>query len=115
MTTAPPTDTIVFVHGLWVTARSWETWSDRYARAGLRTFAPAWPGLEVEVAALRADPSPLVDLGLREVIDHYEDFIRGLERPPILMGHSTGGAVVQVLLDRGLGACGAVLHSVSVK
>ena len=55
--TAP--DTIVLIHGLWVTPRSWEKWVERYEGQGYRVLTPAYPGLEVEVEALREDPSPI--------------------------------------------------------
>ena len=98
--------TIVLIHGLWLTPRSWEGWIDRYQKAGYDVIAPSWPGLEGEVEALRRDPTPLKGLHLRTVIDHYARIISKLPAPPILMGHSFGGLIVQVLLDRGLGAAG---------
>jgi pimeloyl-ACP methyl ester carboxylesterase len=110
-----PPDTIVLIHGLWMTPRSWEHWKGRYESRGYRVLAPAWPGLEVEVEALRADPTPLTKLNARQVIDHYDGIIRGLEAPPIIMGHSLGGAVTQVLLDRGLGAAGVGVASATTK
>lgn len=108
-------DTILFIHGLWMTPRSWEKWKERYESRGYKVLAPSWPGLEGEVEALNADPTPLTELTLAQVIDHYDGIVRGLERPPILMGHSTGGAVVQVLLDRGLGAAGVGISSATTK
>jgi pimeloyl-ACP methyl ester carboxylesterase len=78
-------------------------------------LAPSWPGLEADVNQLRRDPSPLAGLGAQEIVDHYERIIRELERPPIIMGHSFGGAFVQVLLDRGLGAAGVGVDAASTK
>lgn len=101
MTTDKPT--IVLVHGLWMTPRSWEGWVDRYRKAGYNVLAPSWPGLEGEVEAIRRDPTPLKGLKMRTVVDHYDRIIRLLDAPPILMGHSLGGIVVQLLADRGLG------------
>jgi pimeloyl-ACP methyl ester carboxylesterase len=101
---------VVLVHGLWLTPRSWEHWIDRYTAAGHRVLAPAWPGMEVEVDALRRDPSPMNGLGVVEVADHYESFLRGLDKAPIIIGHSFGGLLVQMLLDRGLGSAGVALH-----
>ena len=50
-------DTIVLVHGFWVTPRSWEGWVDHYEKKGYTVLAPAYPGFEVEVEALNADPT----------------------------------------------------------
>jgi alpha-beta hydrolase superfamily lysophospholipase len=107
--------TIVLIHGLWMTPRSWEHWASRYESHGHKVIAPAWPGLEVEVDALNADPSPLAKLDVTTVADHYERIIRNLDSPPIIMGHSMGGMITQLLLDRGLGAAGIGVSSATVK
>jgi pimeloyl-ACP methyl ester carboxylesterase len=108
-------DTIVLIHGLWLTPRSWEGWKERYEAAGYRVLAPAWPGMEVEVEALNRDPSPMEELTVERIVDHYEKIIIDLERPPIIMGHSFGGTFTQVLLDRGVGAAGVGVASATVK
>lgn len=105
--------TIVLVHGLWVTTRSWEKWIDRYRGRGYEVLAPAYPGLEVEVEALNEDPSPIEALTEVAVVERYADVVRELERPPILVGHSFGGLVVQILLDHGFGAAGVAIDSVA--
>ena len=51
-------DTIVLIHGFWVTPRSWEEWKARYESRGYRVLTPAYPGFEVEVEALNVDPTP---------------------------------------------------------
>jgi pimeloyl-ACP methyl ester carboxylesterase len=104
-------DTIVLVHGFWVTPRSWEEWIAHYERAGYRVLAPAYPGFEVEVEALNADPSPIEALTVPAIVEHLEAVIGELDAPPILMGHSAGGAFVQILLDHGLGAAGVAINS----
>ena len=104
-------DTIVLVHGFWVTPRSWEHWITRYEAQGYRVLAPAYPGLEVEVEALNRDPSPVERLTVPAIMTRLESVVGGLEVPPILMGHSAGGAFVQLLLDRGYGAVGVAINS----
>lgn len=104
-------DTIVLVHGFWVTPRSWEEWEEHYERRGYRVLTPAYPGFEVEVEALNADPSPIAAITLPEIVEHLSSVIGALDRPPILIGHSAGGTLVQILLDRGYGAVGVALNS----
>jgi pimeloyl-ACP methyl ester carboxylesterase len=108
-------DTVVLVHGLWMTPRSWEGWVKHYEQRGLRVIAPAYPGFEVEVEALRADPTPIARSTIEQVADHFEAEIRKLDKPPIIIGHSFGGALTQILLDRGLGAAGVAINSVQPK
>jgi pimeloyl-ACP methyl ester carboxylesterase len=108
-------NTIVLVHGLWMTPRGWEKWVDRFSSRGYRVLAPAWPGLDRGIADIRRDPSSLAGLGVTEIVDHYDRIIRGLDQPPIIMGHSFGAAFTQLLLDRGLGAAGVAIDSAPVK
>ena len=108
---APPRPTIVLIHGLWLTPKSWKGWIDRYQRAGYNVTAPAWPGFSGNIESIRRNPSALKGLTLKKIVDHYDHIIRPMERPPILIGHSFGGLIVQMLLDRGLGACGVAIDS----
>ncbi|BCB76455.1 alpha/beta fold hydrolase [Phytohabitans flavus] len=103
--------TIVLIHGLWVTPRSWEQWVPYYEAKGHTVLTPAYPGFEVEVEALRADPSPIATVTVPETVAHLEKIITALPEKPILMGHSFGGTLTQLLLDRGHGAAGVVIDS----
>jgi pimeloyl-ACP methyl ester carboxylesterase len=105
-------DTIVLVHGFWVTPLSWEGWVERYEAKGYRVIAPAYPGFEVGVEALREDPSPIEALTVPAIIEHIGGIIGGLEKPPIIVGHSAGGLMTQILLDHGYGAAGVAIDSV---
>src|SRR6476619_1555664 len=97
-------NTIVLIHGFWVTPRSWEHWKSHFEAKGYTVLTPAYPGFEVEVEALRADPTPIERLEVPEIIGK-------LDRPPIIMGHSAGGVFTQILLDHGFGAVGVVIDS----
>ena len=112
--TAAP-DTIVLIHGLWMTPLSWEHWVERYTARGFRVIARSWPGMESNIEDLRRDPSAIAGLGVTEVVDHYDRIIRALERPPIIIGHSFGGLMTQILVDRGLGAAGVAIAPAPVK
>src|SRR5687767_12103595 len=104
-------DTIVLVHGLWVTPRSWEHWVTYYEAKGFRVIAPAYPGFEIEVEAINADPSIMDNLTLNQIVVHLEGILRDLPTQPIIMGHSAGGALTQILLDHGFGAAGVAMCS----
>jgi pimeloyl-ACP methyl ester carboxylesterase len=79
-----------------VTPRSWEHWIDRYQQAGYNVIAPAYPGFEVEVEARNADPTPIEALTAPAIISHLESVVGALDEPPIIIGHSAGGAFTQV-------------------
>lgn len=104
-------DTVVLVHGLWMTPRSWEHWVAHYEAKGLKVVAPAYPGFEVEVEALRDAPDVIARLGVPETVDHLAAVVEGLDAAPIIIGHSFGGTLTQLLLARGLGAAGVVIDS----
>src|SRR5215207_215307 len=74
-------DTIVLIHGLWVTSRSWEKWAERYEARGYRVLTPACPGFEVEVEALNEDPSPIEASTIPGVVEHLEGIVGELENP----------------------------------
>ena len=107
--------TVVFVHGGWVTPACWDPFVSYFEARGYRCLAPAWPGKDRPVEAIRADPSPLAGLGIAEIVDHYEQIVRSLDEPPILVGHSFGGLFVQLLVDRGLGVAGIAIDSAPPK
>ncbi|WP_406460457.1 alpha/beta hydrolase [Streptomyces sp. NBC_00111] len=104
-------DTILLIHGFWVTPRSWEQWIPYYQAKGFRVVAPAYPGFEVEVEALNADPSPVEALSVPSIIQALEKLIDELGTQPIIMGHSAGGVFTQILLDHGYGAAGVAMNS----
>jgi pimeloyl-ACP methyl ester carboxylesterase len=104
-------DTIVLVHGFWVTPRSWEGWIEHYEQKGYRVLAPAYPGFEVEVEALNADPTPIEQVTIPAIVERIEGIIDELDTPPIIIGHSAGGAITQILLDHGRGAAGVAMNS----
>jgi len=107
--------TIVLIPGLWLTALSWEHWVKHYSAKGYCVIAANWPGMEGDIQQLRHDPSSFANLGLTEVVDNYEQIIRELETPPIIIGYGFGGLIAQVLLDRGWGAAGVGIASAPVK
>src|SRR5215207_10236719 len=104
-------ETIVLIHGFWVTPRSWEHWIARYEGRGHRVLAPAYPGFEVEVEALNADPTPIEQVAVPQIVEHLETVIGELDSPPIIIGHSAGGAFTQIVLDHGFGAAGVAINS----
>jgi alpha-beta hydrolase superfamily lysophospholipase len=110
-TTGPTGDRIplMLIHGAWLSARSWEHFADYFERRGFAVSAPEWPRKHGDVEQLREHADELAGLGLTEIVDHYERLIGELRQPPVLIGHSFGGLIVELLLDRGLGRVGVAL------
>ena len=103
--------TIVFVHGAWVTPESWDAFRKPFEGEGYETHAPAWPYVgEYSARALNeAPPKGFGSLTLGKIADSYEGFIRALPEEPIIIGHSFGGLLTQMLLDRGCGRAGVAI------
>jgi pimeloyl-ACP methyl ester carboxylesterase len=99
----------MLIHGAWLSSQSWENFSRYFAERGFAVSAPEWPRKHGDVAELRETTEELEGLGLMEIVDHYEAQIRALDEPPILIGHSFGGLIVELLLDRGLGRAGVAM------
>ena len=96
--------TVVFVHGMYMTPTCWQPWADYFSTKGYRALVPAWPGRDRPVAELRAaNPDPTTSkLGLQGIVDAMTAAIAGLDEKPVLIGHSMGGLVVQLMLQKGL-------------
>jgi pimeloyl-ACP methyl ester carboxylesterase len=99
---------VVLIHGMWMTPRSWDSWVEHYRDRGYNALAPGWPGVK-DPEETRNDPTALRGLGVGRIVDHYDSIVRELDRPPIIIGHSFGGLVTQLLLNRGLGAAGVAI------
>lgn len=107
---------IVLIHGLWMIPESWEKWAARYMDMGYHVFTPTWSVLEgARLRDVRSDPSVLRGFGVREMFRDLRTFIEKLDSPPILMGHSFGGLMVQLLLNEGLGSAGVAIHPAQTK
>lgn len=71
--------------------------------------------MDIPIEELRRDPSAIATLGITEIVDHYEQIIRASPAPPLIIGHSFGGLITQILLDRGLGSAGVAIAPAPVK
>jgi pimeloyl-ACP methyl ester carboxylesterase len=105
--------TIVFIHGMYMTPLCWEGWVDRFQSKGYHCLLPAWPGRERPIEALRkAHPDPeLGKLTLRRILDALTQTIQSLDEKPVLIGHSMGGLITQLLLQENLAATGIAIDS----
>ena len=110
-----PSNSIVLIHGLWMTALSWEHWVEHYSDKGFRVVSKIWPGMDIPIEDLRRDPSSIATLGVSEVVDHYQKIVSELDSPPIIVGHSFGGLIAHILLDRSLGMAGVAIAPAPVK
>ncbi|MDO8736987.1 MAG: alpha/beta hydrolase [Thermoleophilia bacterium] len=105
--------TLVFIHGMFMNSLCWEHWVERFQGYGYKCIAPDWPGRDETVKELRArHPNPeLGMLTLTEVIDYFAGLIGKLDEKPVLIGHSMGGLVTQILLGRYLAAAAVAIDS----
>jgi non-heme chloroperoxidase len=95
---------VVFVHGLWLLPSSWDRWAELFEREGFTALTPGWPDDPDTVEAAREHPSVFAGKTVGGVADHFESVIRGLERKPVVVGHSFGGLLTEILAGRGLAA-----------
>jgi pimeloyl-ACP methyl ester carboxylesterase len=107
----------LLIHGMFMTPLCWEDWIPYLAKKGIDAQAPAWPLHDEPPAAQRKrHPDPaLGQLTLAQVVDTVAKVAETYKEPPVLIGHSMGGLVVQLLLQRGLGSCGIAIDSAPAK
>jgi pimeloyl-ACP methyl ester carboxylesterase len=107
---------VLFIHGLWLHARSWDTWIDHFAKAGYAAgSAPGWPGDPETVEEARKHPEAIADHGIDDVVAHFAGIIKGLPEKPILVGHSFGGMIAQRLLGEDLAAAAVAIDAAQIK
>src|SRR5215469_10830695 len=95
---------VVFIHGLWLLPSSWANWADFFTQAGYAPLTPDWPDDPETVDQARAEPEVVANKTLKQIADHTTEIINALDSKPVIMGHSTGGLVAQMLAGRGLAA-----------
>ena len=94
---------VVLVHGAFATHVSWRPWLELFAAQGWRTIAASFSG-RMGVGPERAKG--------RTIADYVEDtlqIIRTCGRPPILVGHSLGGLIVQKLAEMNMASAAVLL------
>jgi non-heme chloroperoxidase len=95
---------VVFIHGLWLLPSSWDRWAEVFEQAGYPAVTPAWPDDPETIDEARAHPEVFAGKTLGQVADHVAEVIEALTEKPVVMGHSTGGLLAQMIADRGLSA-----------
>jgi pimeloyl-ACP methyl ester carboxylesterase len=95
---------VVFIHGLWLLASSWDRWAAHFEAAGYAAVSPGWPDDPETVEDAARHPQVFAGKGISDVAAHYEEIVRGLDAKPAIIGHSFGGLLTEILAGRGLAA-----------
>jgi pimeloyl-ACP methyl ester carboxylesterase len=106
---------IVFIHGLWLHAESWQPWVDLFHQNGHETLAASWPGDSTTTETTRMSPSSVAGYGVAEIADHIAKQFKTFAQKPILIGHSMGGLLAQNLLGRGSARAAIAIDSAPIK
>jgi pimeloyl-ACP methyl ester carboxylesterase len=106
---------VVFIHGLWLHATSWNRWLDLFRDAGYEPIAPGWPGEPETVRAARENPDLVADTGIDDAVGHFAEIIGALDVKPVIIGHSFGGLLAEKLLGQDLAAAAVAIDPAQVK
>ncbi|MET0447808.1 MAG: alpha/beta hydrolase [Aeromicrobium sp.] len=93
---------VVFVHGLWLLDSSWDRWAAYFEDAGYVAVTPGWPDDPTSVGEAREHPETFAGKSVGDVAAYQQAIIERLDRKPVIVGHSFGGVLVQILAGRGL-------------
>lgn len=97
---------LVFVHGAFVSAACWDVhFLPWFASRGFTALAPSLRGHGGSEGELRM-------AGIMDYVRDLERAVESLDEPPVLIGHSMGGLVVQRYLERHSAAAAVLLASV---
>ncbi len=100
---------VVFVHGLWLLPSSWDRWAELFEHAGYAALTPGWPDDPDTVEEAREHPEVLAGKSIGEIADHFEAVISKLDKKPVIIGHSTGALLTEILAGRGLAAASVAI------
>lgn len=106
---------VLFIHGLWLHATSWQPWIDLFGQHGYAPSAPGWPGDPETVEESRQNPESIAGHGIDDVVEHYASIIRGMATRPVLVGHSFGGLIAQKLLGQDLALAAVAIDAAQIK
>jgi pimeloyl-ACP methyl ester carboxylesterase len=100
---------VVFIHGLWLLPSSWDRWAAVFEQAGYTSLTPGWPDDPETVEDANANPEVFANKTVGQVADHYADVIDKLDEKPVVIGHSFGGLLTQMIAGRGLSAASVAI------
>jgi pimeloyl-ACP methyl ester carboxylesterase len=100
---------VVFIHGLWLLASSWDRWARMFEEAGYASVTPGWPDDPDTVEEAKARPEVFAGKKVGAVADHYAVLIGKLNTKPAVIGHSFGGLLTEIVAGRGLAAASVAI------
>ena len=106
---------VVFIHGLWLHATSWNPWLQLFRDAGYEPMAPGWPGEPATVKEAREQPDLVANMSIDDATAHFTEIIGSLEAKPVIIGHSFGGLFAEKLLGQDLGIAGVAIDPAQIK
>ncbi len=92
---------VMFIHGLWLLASSWDHWAALFEEAGYAPVAPGWPDDPETVEEARKDPTVFAGKSVGQISDHYSEAAQALNQKPVVIGHSFGGLLTEIVAGRG--------------
>src|SRR5205807_767204 len=100
---------VAFVHGLWLLPTSWENWVKFFEKAGFVALTPGWPDDPATVDEAKAHPEVMAGKSIGQIADHVAAVIGGLDTRPVVIGHSFGGLLTEIIAGRGLSAASVAI------
>lgn len=104
-------ETIFMIHGMWCGGWCWENFVEYFQRNGYSCIAHY-----LRHHTVQPSDKPPKELGGTSLLDYAADLegeINRLEEKPVIMGHSMGGLLAQILAARGLAKAAVLITPAS--
>jgi pimeloyl-ACP methyl ester carboxylesterase len=104
--------TVLFIHDAWLRPSSWENFVGYFSSRGYESLSLEWPASATATSPAGNGHRHRRTSQITGIVDGYDEMIREMSNPPVIIGHGFGGLFTQLLLNRGAGAAGVVISPV---
>ena len=101
----------MFIHGMWMLPSSWDRWAAVFEEAGYTPLSAGWPDDPETVGEAKTHPEVFAGKTVGQLAKHCSELVGQLDKTPVVIGHSYGGLLAQMLAGYGQAAVSVSIAS----